>query len=132
MDDDDFLALLHQHNTKQFINQSTRCSTLNTSDNILDLAIAQETSTLIATVSVVVSHHLSDHHHAVCDLKLGREKIPSPSHMAWNIKAIDRPAFVRHSSLFTDPADTDDVMADLLDFIASLRTVRYHNSLPTH
>ena len=70
MVDDDFLALHYQRNMKQFVDQSTRRSTSNTRENIFNLVIAPETSNLIASVWVVVWHHMSDHH-LVCDLKLG-------------------------------------------------------------
>ena len=100
---------------KQIVDKSTRRSAPNTRENILDLVIVSETSTLITAVSVVVSHQLSDHHLVVCDLKLGREKEPPPTRLARNIKAVNRAEFVRllrASSLFTNPATTADGFAD--------------------
>ena len=77
MVDDDFLILLVQHNMKQFVDQSTRRSTSNTHENILDFVIMPETSTLITAVSVVISHYLFNHYLShylsICDLKLALE-----------------------------------------------------------
>ena len=100
---------------KQIIDKSTRRSAPNTRENILDLVIVPETSTLITAVSVVVSHHLSDNDLVVCDLKLGPEKASPPTRLDRNIKAVNRAEYVRllrASSLFTNPATTADEFAD--------------------
>ena len=107
--DEDLLAVLVQFGMEQHVQEPTHYAVGTNRENVLDLVITLENSTLVSTTSIVTSHHLSDYRLIICDLNIGRHKMATLICMARNIKSIDRTDFERrllHSLTFTNPAVT--------------------------
>ena len=118
----------------------TRYGKGDTRDNLLDLVITTDSSSLVADVNVIDSHFLSDHRLVICDLNIGRVKSPPVTRQTRNIRGIDRDDFQRRlheSEIFTKPADSADEFLDqietvtsaLLDTVAPIRSVHCPNTM---
>ena len=135
--DEYLLAVLVQFGMEQHAKEPIHYAVSINHENVFDLVVTPENSTLVRTTSIVTSHHLSHHRLVICDLNFDRHKRTTQICMVQNIKAIDRADIERrmlHSSIFTDPAvTTEEFLSQIerkvtvvLDVVAPLCRARYH------
>ena len=136
-----FSSLLDRHRMTQHVLHPTRCGATTSSDNIFDLVITADSSSLVKSASVVESHLLSDHRLIVCSLRTGCMKQPPPIRLIRRLKKIDSADFerrLRQSPLFIELATTvdmfttqiEEVVTNLLDTVAPLHAIRSLNITP--
>ena len=130
--DHGFSSLLDRHGMTQHVRHPTRRGATTSSDNILDLVITTDSSSLVKSASDVESHLLSDHRLIVCSLRTGRMKQSPPIRVIRRLKKIDSADFelrLRQSPLFIDPATTVDLFTTKIEevitnLLAPLHAIR--------
>ena len=82
-------TLFDVHGIKQYLMNSTRWDKWTGKEDILDLLATSTTFTIVSEVSVVSSHHLSDHASITCRLSCWWIKLPVTSYTYRDIKQLD-------------------------------------------
>ena len=111
---DDDRADLEEYRMEQYVRACIHVDVTCGSRNLLDLVIPQDSSDLLAPSTIVSSHHLSDHHHIVCDLNIEIKKLSPPSRLKRNIRAINKHTCkqrILKSILYTVPGPTAEKFA---------------------
>ena len=118
---------------EQHVASTTRTDKKTGRENILDLIVSPNTSTVVSDVRVATSHFMSDHAFVTCQVSCRRVKLPPTSYQYRELKQLDMDSFqhrLKNSSLFASSSTTTDeyldemerVIGDTLDDLAPLRT----------